>query len=295
MPLQNGSSAFAIELLQLPWRQVYDDDAEDGVRPALGGDPGGSAGRCARRRRPHRRAARRAMSAVDPTLGRIPRVMVPVQLDALVLREPAGGFADCRMREPDPAGPPRQELLPPPFADLEGTRPAGVYLHWALPDALTHERPGADGAPGTMPAMPDRWLVARLSLGTTPDRRAVTGWVIEASGATPTATPLAQWTESGRAADAGTRADGARPRRPRLVGVLRQRRRPARLPRSARRRRGRAAGLPRVRLVRRSAARSPERSGDRVALGLLCAPRASSPGRCPRASSRSTSSPRPFR
>ena len=137
------------------------------------------------------------MSAVDPTLGRIPRVMVPVQLDALVLREPAGGFADCRMREPDPAGPPRQELLPPPFADLEGTRPAGVYLHWALPDALTHERPGADDAPGAMPAMPDRWLVTRLSLGTTPDRRAVTGWVIEASGATPSTTPLAQWTESG--------------------------------------------------------------------------------------------------
>jgi hypothetical protein len=48
-----------------------------------------------------------------------------------------------------------------------------------------------------MPAMPDRWLVTRLSLGTTPDRRAVTGWVIEASGATPATTPLAQWTESG--------------------------------------------------------------------------------------------------
>ena len=99
----------------------------------------------------------------------------------------------------------------------------------------------------------------------------------------------------GGAADAGTRADGARPRRPRLVGVLRQRRGPARLPRSARRRRGRAAGLPRVRLVRRSAARSPERSGDRVALGLLLRASGSSPGRCPRASSRSTSSPRPFR
>ena len=41
MPLQNGSSAFAIELLQLPWRQVYDDDARGRVRPALRGDPGG--------------------------------------------------------------------------------------------------------------------------------------------------------------------------------------------------------------------------------------------------------------
>jgi hypothetical protein len=33
MPVQNGSAAFAIELLQLPWRQVYSDDA--------GGPPSG--------------------------------------------------------------------------------------------------------------------------------------------------------------------------------------------------------------------------------------------------------------
>ena len=49
------------------------------------------------------------MNAIDPTLGRIPRVMVPVQVDAMVLRVDTGGFADCRMRPPDPTGPPRQQ------------------------------------------------------------------------------------------------------------------------------------------------------------------------------------------
>jgi hypothetical protein len=28
MPAQNGSAAFAVELLQPPWRQVYSDNAQ---------------------------------------------------------------------------------------------------------------------------------------------------------------------------------------------------------------------------------------------------------------------------
>ena len=62
------------------------------------------------------------MTAVDPTLGRIPRVLVPIQVDALVLQEARAGFADCRMADPDPAGG-RQDLLPPPFADHAEPRP----------------------------------------------------------------------------------------------------------------------------------------------------------------------------
>jgi hypothetical protein len=137
------------------------------------------------------------MNAIDPTLGRIPRVMVPVQVDAMVLRVDTGGFADCRMRPPDPTGPPRQQLLPSPFADLSDTRVKGVYLHWALPDSLTRERP-APGGGTALPAMPDRWLVTRLSLGATADLRRTTSWVIEASDDSPIVTPLSNWTESGQ-------------------------------------------------------------------------------------------------
>jgi hypothetical protein len=142
------------------------------------------------------------VTAIDPTLGRIPRVLVPIQVDALVLPEARSGFADCRMTDPDPAGG-RQDLLPPAFADRSEPRPAGVHLHWALPDALTHTRPTTPPAPdgtapvATLPAIPDRWLVVRLSLGTTPDRRALAAWVIEASGAEPVVRPLVDWHESG--------------------------------------------------------------------------------------------------
>ena len=38
----------------------------------------------------------------------------------------------------------------------------GVYLHWALPDGLTHGAAGADGAGPDFPLIPNRWLVVRL-------------------------------------------------------------------------------------------------------------------------------------
>src|SRR5712692_4909710 len=148
------------------------------------------------------------MSTVDPSLGRIPRVLVPIQLDGLVLPEDRAGFADCRMADPNPAGG-RQDLLAPPFSDLATARPRGVHLHWALPDALTRSRPttppAADGtAPlADLPPVPDRWLVVRLALGTTPDHRRLRAWVIEAGGPQPVVRALADWQEPGARAAPG--------------------------------------------------------------------------------------------
>ena len=148
------------------------------------------------------------MSTIDPTIGRIPRVLAPVQVDALVLREARDGFADCRMADPDPAGG-RQDLAPPPFAELAVSRPKGVHLHWALPDGLTHSRPTApDTEDGTapladLPPIPDRWLVVRYALGTTPDHRRLRGWVIDAGGTDPVVHDLDAWRETGAGAEAG--------------------------------------------------------------------------------------------
>lgn len=145
-----------------------------------------------------------------PELPRAPRVLVPIRVDALVVREAGGTWADCRMNAPDPAapGPIRaRDLLPAPFTDLPRGREPGVYLHWALPDALTR---GAGTASATQaasfPAVPDRWLVVRIGgESASLTRRSITGWVIESGGREPRVTPLAGWSEPGPqpAPDAG--------------------------------------------------------------------------------------------
>jgi hypothetical protein len=89
-------------------------------------------------------------------------LLVPVALDVLVVREPGETWARTAMQTPvDDGRSRRQRLAPPPFADLEQPRPAGVYLHWAIPDALTRAAP--DTSPPAFPAVPDQWLVVRLS------------------------------------------------------------------------------------------------------------------------------------
>src|SRR6185369_12960576 len=112
-------------------------------------------------------------------LPRSPRVLVPIQLDALMVRDTGRTFADCRMRAPTTADPdvvPAGTLLPAPFTDEAAPRERGVYLHWALPDSLARGLASSDGASVAFPAIPDRWLVLRLSPGASPGRRAVRGW-----------------------------------------------------------------------------------------------------------------------
>lgn len=157
-----------------------------------------------------------------PDLPRSARVLVPIQLDALVVRSVGGAWADCRMRTPDPANPlpvDSSTLLPEPFAELPQPRPRGVHLHWALPDALTRGVGSAppDEAEGAererlnnvqFSPIPDRWLVLRIGPGAllpaaggkmqaSLSRRSVMGWVIESGLAAPTVTPLLQWVEPG--------------------------------------------------------------------------------------------------
>jgi hypothetical protein len=95
----------------------------------------------------------------DAALHRDARVMVPVHLDALVVRSQGGTWADCRMRTPEEGGSNVSvNLLPEPFTDLAEPRARGVYLHWAMPDGLSDVSPA--GSTASAPALPDRWLVA---------------------------------------------------------------------------------------------------------------------------------------
>lgn len=113
-----------------------------------------------------------------------------------------------------------EEAMPEPF-DAGTPRPAGVHLHWAMPDALLRGslKSTADGASNRLglPALPDRWVVLRLLLPARRGEPAVTGWVIEADCAV--VVPLAQWVEGG-SVSATAAAAGVALAREQLTGTV---------------------------------------------------------------------------
>jgi hypothetical protein len=141
-----------------------------------------------------------------PPLVRTPRVLVPIELEVLMVRNPQQRWADCGMQTP-PKGsgsggvPPATgaSLQPVPFAELPSPRPRGAYLQWYLPKGLTSG--AADDASNTaqFSPIPDRWLVLRITPGATRLRRAITGWVLEAGVEPPVVTKLTDWNEPGPA------------------------------------------------------------------------------------------------
>ena len=138
-----------------------------------------------------------AITTWNPDIARSPRVLVPIELTVLAVRTETSTWADCKMAAPPTDAPgditPAVDLLPEPFKNLDAPRPTGVYLHWALPDALTQGRVSATDPDVAFPAIPDRWLILRLSAGRTTSRRAVAGWVLVAGGETPVVIDIATW------------------------------------------------------------------------------------------------------
>ena len=130
----------------------------------------------------------------DPSLLRETRVLVPVDVQALYV-DPTNTSAHVLLpfglTEPDgqPAAP-----MPAPF-DPGVARAPGVYLHWAMPDALlrgslTRQPDDATNRLG-LPALPDRWLVLRMLVMSGASTVQTTGWVILAD--TGTIVPLDDW------------------------------------------------------------------------------------------------------
>ena len=136
-----------------------------------------------------------AITTWNPNIARSPRVLVPIEVTALAVRAETPNWADCKMSAPPKGDPgnltPGVDLLPEPFKNLDAPRPTGIYLHWALPDALTQGSISATNPDVSFPAIPDRWLVVRLSSGAITSRRAVAGWVLDTGGETPVVTPIA--------------------------------------------------------------------------------------------------------
>jgi hypothetical protein len=153
----------------------------------------------------------RVISTWSPDLPRDPRVLVPIQVDALVVRREGGEWALTEMQRPPSsvdsvsAG----SLLPDPFKARPKGRNPGVYLHWSLPDALTSgtqaaasdasDSSKASDANAVFPAVPDRWLVVRLSPSAAhADRRVVKGWILQSHDENPQKLDLDGWIEPGK-------------------------------------------------------------------------------------------------
>ncbi len=77
-----------------------------------------------------------------------------------------------------------EEIVTHPFQIPNLRLGAGVHLHWALPDALTHGT-HTDGSTA-FPLVPNRWLVSRNQNG------AVTQWVVESDYLAPAGEANAQ-------------------------------------------------------------------------------------------------------
>ena len=153
----------------------------------------------------------RLVSTWFPSLPRDPRVLVPILVEALVVRQGGGTWAETEMKPSPDAGDAVSAgtLLPDPFSQRPEGRAPGVYLHWSLPDALTHGTQSDSSGTGTgadasnantiFPAVPDRWLVVRLSPSTThSDRRAVKGWILQSHDKNPAKLDLDGWREPGK-------------------------------------------------------------------------------------------------
>ena len=132
----------------------------------------------------------------DRFLIREPRLLVPIDVQALVVRTGANDTTPM-LRLPFRTN---DENFPPLDITDQGTaRPAGVHLLWAVPAALGKgsivDDPAAPNDPTRrrldLPMLPDRWVVLRIAVPTGAHDPVVTGWVIEAD--TGTATPLTQW------------------------------------------------------------------------------------------------------
>ncbi len=85
--------------------------------------------------------------------------------------------------------------IPPPWGSV-GNPSLGVYLHWQLPNALTHGKAPKGSTDAVFPYTPNRWIVVRLaspSQGTA--AQTMTAWIIESdyydpnTGSTPYVDP----------------------------------------------------------------------------------------------------------
>jgi hypothetical protein len=154
-----------------------------------------------------------ALASWDAGLARPPRVLVPIDVQALVVGQGVSvPAAPVLPQLADPTTTPAAGVdittaMPPvpPFSPTTDRAP-GVYLHWAAPDGVTSTQtltptpkaPGADISSSMRP-LADRWLVVRVGGGTP---RRTRSWILEAERGRKV--DLGSWVPTDTAPDDGT-------------------------------------------------------------------------------------------
>lgn len=115
---------------------------------------------------------------VPPVVQPDPALIVPVDVQALYVPVSHGErYVKLALELGGPAGVDEQVA---PFS-TPVARPAGVHLHWAMPDGLLRgEMTDDPDAPIPMRPLPDRWLVVRMTGPVDARRLDLAAWVIEA-------------------------------------------------------------------------------------------------------------------
>jgi hypothetical protein len=142
----------------------------------------------------------------DRFLVREPRLLVPIDVQALVVRAGVND-TDPMLRLPFRTN--DAAFAPLDISDQGKPRPPGVHLLWSVPAAMGKGTIVADpAAPNDptrrrldLPTLPDRWVVLRMAVPAGATDPSVTGWVLEADSGT--ATPLTQWPSGVAATVAG--------------------------------------------------------------------------------------------
>lgn len=107
----------------------------------------------------------------DRTLPRTDRILVPIDVQAFV----------SAAVNPEPVVPVSGTKKEPGPFDGGAPLPAGVHLHWAMPDALLRGRHDQATSNIALPALPDRWVVLRTVLPATWHTAHVKGWIVDAT------------------------------------------------------------------------------------------------------------------
>ncbi len=130
----------------------------------------------------------------NPTSGTL---MVPIALEALVMNPYVrNSWTSTVWRRFTPDWQSFATLGTPPLGEPSqaalGTADDGVYLHWALPDALTHatvpKNAAATDASINFPFAPNRWIVVRVGVANG-NTRPVVAWIIQSDYLTSYPTP----------------------------------------------------------------------------------------------------------